>query len=470
RCLTNLSVALERKRSREEYILYFKYTNKEQTKNNCKTSRILLRLQFKHQIMSTRFNDQKQVQGVPPLSFSALLLANMGGCPTTKDVDRDGTIPCRQPCPANQYLSSELGRVLANCMAELSLQQPRDPIEFMAHWLYRYADFVLYTQEKAAFMQRVKNAMNELARERKARKERMRKAYKEYGEMKRYISTLSPSLFNSFFSPQSAKKQGLMDDELDSDELLEQMMSTMSSSEMSKRDKLFKDMKNDADKSDQLDNIYGAGRRGRKRGESEDFDYEEGEDTVDGSLKTKDRFRPQSVHITAKDSLTASKKWRSRSSATHVFWRYEVPPGRIVCLHPLLGKLVAKGPPVYSSKKETCLPEDSPCQSLYDHEMYLCLPEHMLYVTPEHVDSDHSLESEDMQESEYSKSTLNAEEAKDVEAEDYAQAKTCDDELDEDDEDVRWQTCTEDKVCEGWRICEGFGPSPQEGDDNKKKE
>ncbi|RUS75458.1 hypothetical protein EGW08_016781 [Elysia chlorotica] len=442
--------------------------------------------------MSTRFSDQKQVQAVPPLSFSTLLLANMGGCPTTKDVDRDGTISCRQPCPANQYLSSELGRVLANCMAELCLQQPEDPIQFMAHWLYRYADFVLYTQEKAAFMQRVKNAMDELARERKARKERMLKAYKEYSEMRQYIATLSPSVYKAFFSTDSSKKQGLMNDGLDGDEFLEQMMSTFSSSDMSgtgtskattpsgkhtysKKDKWFKlctSMKNDAEKRDRFDSIDSAvSRHSRNRGDSEEFDFEDGEDTLDGSLKTKERRHSQTLRkgITAKDSLTASKKWRSRDSATHVYWKYEVPPGRIVCLHPLLGKLVAKGPPVYSSKKETCLPEDSPCQSLYDHEMYLCLPEHMLYVTPEHVDSDHSLESEDMQESEYSKSTLNAEEAKDVEAEGYAQAKTCDDEHDEDDDDVRWQTCTEDKVCEGWKICEGFDQCPKEGNDDKKK-
>ncbi|RUS75457.1 hypothetical protein EGW08_016780 [Elysia chlorotica] len=364
--------------------------------------------------MSTRFRDQKQVQAVPSISFSTLSLANMGGCPTadTKDVDGDGTISCRQPCPANQYLSSELGCILANCMAELYLQQPPDPIEFMAHWLYRYADFVLYTQEKAAFMLRVKNAMDELARERKARKERMLRAYKEYSEMRQYIATLSPSVYKAFFSTDSSKKQGLMNDELDGDEFLEQMMSAFSSLDMSstgpskamtpswkhtysKKDKWLKlctAMKKDAEKRDQFDSLRSltaSPRQCRKKDGSDGADFEEGEDSIDRNLKSKER-RHLRTGITANDSLTASKKSHSQEIATHVYWRYEVPPGRIVCLHPLLGKLVAKGPPVHSSKKETCLPEDSPCQSLYDHEMYLCLPEHMLYVSPEHMDSDHS--------------------------------------------------------------------------------
>ncbi|RUS75459.1 hypothetical protein EGW08_016782 [Elysia chlorotica] len=429
--------------------------------------------------MSTRFSDQKQylqAQADPPLSFSALLLANMGGRPIadTKDVDGDGTISCRQPCPANQYLSSELGRILANCMAELYLQQPRDPIEFMAHWLYRYADFVLYTQEKAAFMLRVKNAMDELERERKARKERMLRAYREYDEMRSHIATLSPSMYKALFSGDDFFAQMMSTFNSDMSSTGSSKATTLSEKQAhSKRDKWHKS-RHGAENRDRFDSfrlsIDGA-EQNKKINESEELKNEEGEDTC-GGLKTKERRRSQTLRkgIAAKDSLTASKKRASRESTIHVHWKYEVPPGRIVCLHPLLGKLVAKGPPVHSSKKETCLPEDSPCQSLYDHEMYLCLPEHMLYVTPEHVDSDHSMESEDTKKSEYSKSILNAEEVEGVKAEDSAQAKTCDDEYDEDDKDVRWQTCTEDKVCEGWRICEGFGPSPQEGDDDKKKE
>lgn len=42
------------------------------------------------------------------------------------------------------YLKNNLGSCLTQCLAEISEKRPRDPIEFMAQWLYKYKENVLY--------------------------------------------------------------------------------------------------------------------------------------------------------------------------------------------------------------------------------------------------------------------------------------------------------------------------------------
>ena len=36
-----------------------------------------------------------------------------------------------------EYLKVELGTCLTQCLAEVSMKRPQDPIEFIAQWLYK---------------------------------------------------------------------------------------------------------------------------------------------------------------------------------------------------------------------------------------------------------------------------------------------------------------------------------------------
>lgn len=42
------------------------------------------------------------------------------------------------------YLKQNLGTCLTQCLAEISEKRPRDPIEYMAQWLYKYKENVMF--------------------------------------------------------------------------------------------------------------------------------------------------------------------------------------------------------------------------------------------------------------------------------------------------------------------------------------
>ena len=39
-----------------------------------------------------------------------------------------------------EYLKSQLGRCLTDCLTEVSEKRPLDPIEYMGQWLYKYIE------------------------------------------------------------------------------------------------------------------------------------------------------------------------------------------------------------------------------------------------------------------------------------------------------------------------------------------
>ena len=44
------------------------------------------------------------------------------------------------------YLRKHLGGCLVECLVEVSEKRPSDPIEFMAHWLYKHMDNLDFRQ------------------------------------------------------------------------------------------------------------------------------------------------------------------------------------------------------------------------------------------------------------------------------------------------------------------------------------
>ncbi|XP_059162696.1 uncharacterized protein LOC131946072 [Physella acuta] len=60
------------------------------------------------------------------------------------------------------YVAKAVGHALIKCLKDVLEVRPRDPIEFMAHWLYKYADNEMYLKEKE---QRAANVLVESMRQ-----------------------------------------------------------------------------------------------------------------------------------------------------------------------------------------------------------------------------------------------------------------------------------------------------------------
>jgi len=41
-----------------------------------------------------------------------------------------------------EYLRQNIGSCLSECLAEVCMKRPIDPIEYIAHWLYKHIDNV----------------------------------------------------------------------------------------------------------------------------------------------------------------------------------------------------------------------------------------------------------------------------------------------------------------------------------------
>jgi len=41
-----------------------------------------------------------------------------------------------------EYLRENIGNCLSECLAEVCMKRPADPIEYIAHWLYKHIDNV----------------------------------------------------------------------------------------------------------------------------------------------------------------------------------------------------------------------------------------------------------------------------------------------------------------------------------------
>jgi len=41
-----------------------------------------------------------------------------------------------------EYLRQNIGNCLSECLAEVCMKRPADPIEYIAHWLYKHIDNV----------------------------------------------------------------------------------------------------------------------------------------------------------------------------------------------------------------------------------------------------------------------------------------------------------------------------------------
>jgi len=49
-----------------------------------------------------------------------------------------------------EYLRQNVGSCLSECLAEVCMKRPADPIEYIAHWLYKHTDNVIANKQVSA--------------------------------------------------------------------------------------------------------------------------------------------------------------------------------------------------------------------------------------------------------------------------------------------------------------------------------
>ncbi|XP_012946244.1 uncharacterized protein LOC106013918 [Aplysia californica] len=82
------------------------------------------------------------------------------------------------------YLASTVAKPLAQCLQEVVEKRPRDPIEYIAQWLYKYCDNELYYMEKALFLKELHDMHHQLLKEEALKKANMEKLRAETHGMK----------------------------------------------------------------------------------------------------------------------------------------------------------------------------------------------------------------------------------------------------------------------------------------------
>lgn len=55
----------------------------------------------------------------------------------------------------SEYLKKSVGKCLVEALAEIVEQRPMDPIEFLAHYIYKYIENMEFSKKKSAYEKQV---------------------------------------------------------------------------------------------------------------------------------------------------------------------------------------------------------------------------------------------------------------------------------------------------------------------------
>ncbi|GFN91104.1 Dpy30 domain-containing protein 1 [Plakobranchus ocellatus] len=278
----------------------------------------------------------------------------------------------------NQYLRSMLGSILARCMAELCEKRPQDPIEFMSQWLYCYANSQIYMHEKALFLRNATIWKRRLKLERNSRQERMHLLRKQFRELKQQFMEICPQEHATF-----ATYLKMDTGHLYSTESKYSSSSTDVSTEKKNRFS--------SSSSKVTENLPQAHAKPSGTVQHRRTNCLFRTTALSSATTGEERFSAGSSGATGSSISGAGSRKRSKKSSSTdskmtmlatVRWRYEYPPGRLICIHSLLGPMAARSPSVRLDNLKLWLSEELACQSLYDHEIYACLPASLLYDAP----------------------------------------------------------------------------------------